>query len=103
MTDSSSSRPPLTILAITVAETGRESELRAAQLRLVEATLKEEGCLRYELNQSLDDGRVLAFVESWTSEETWQAHMNGAAMAAFKASGADKLIKELTLHRLAPL
>jgi quinol monooxygenase YgiN len=92
---------PLTIIAITVAAPGQERALRAAQEKLVAETVKEPGCLRYELNQSLDDGRVLIFVESWASEALWRAHMEGAAIRRFAASGANKLIQEFTLHRMA--
>lgn len=91
---------PLTILAICKAESGREAELRAAQEELVAATRKEPGCLRYELQQSLDDPRVLIFVESWASEALWNAHMQGDAIRRFQASGADDLIAEFTLHRM---
>jgi quinol monooxygenase YgiN len=95
------SAAPLIIIAILVAKDGCEAQLKAAQTRLVEATLKEEGCLRYELNQSLDDGRVLIFVESWTSEATWRAHMEGEAMRKFLATGAGDWIRERTLHQMA--
>jgi quinol monooxygenase YgiN len=46
----------LTIIAITTAVAGKENELRTAQQKLVSETMKEPGCLRYELNQSLDGG-----------------------------------------------
>jgi quinol monooxygenase YgiN len=52
---------PLSIVAITTAVVGREKELRAAQEKLVAETLTERGCLRYELNQSLEDTRMLIF------------------------------------------
>ena len=57
------SASPLTIVAIAVAAPGKEDALRAAQQQLVADTLKEPGCLRYELNQSLDDSGVLVFTE----------------------------------------
>jgi quinol monooxygenase YgiN len=37
----------LTIIAITTAVAGKENELRMAQEKLVSATMKESGCLRY--------------------------------------------------------
>jgi quinol monooxygenase YgiN len=93
---------PLTIIAITRAAAGREKELRAAQEKLVAATLKEPGCLRYELNQSLDDGRTLIFVESWESEAAWKTHMEAPAITHFRANGGEH-IEEFTLHRLTPV
>jgi quinol monooxygenase YgiN len=43
---------PLTIVAIATAAPGQEATLRTAQEYLVPETIKEPGCLRYELHQS---------------------------------------------------
>lgn len=83
------SNSPLTIIAITTA-----------QEKLVGETLLEDGCLRYELHQSLDDGRVRIFVETWESEAQWRAHMEGAAMQRFQASGVGDYFADFALHRL---
>ena len=91
---------PLTIIAICTAAPGKEQALRAAQERLVAETVKEPGCLRYELHQSHEDPRVLIFVESGASEALWQAHMEGDAIKRFRAGGADELFADFTLHRL---
>jgi quinol monooxygenase YgiN len=92
---------PLSIFAITTAAPGKQDVLRAAQEQLVAETLKEPGCIRYELHQSLDDPRILVFVETWKGEEPWRAHMSGRAMQQFQASGAGELIQDFVLHRLA--
>jgi quinol monooxygenase YgiN len=89
----------LQVIAVAVATAGQEDALRAAQLRLVEETLSEPGCLRYELNQSLDDPRILIFTERWESEAHWRAHMQGAAMRRFQASGAGQLMADFSLFR----
>ena len=93
----------LTIVAITTAVSGKENALREAQERLVAETVKEPGCLRYELNQSLDDGRVLIFTEKWASEHEWRAHMEGAAIKRFQASGATRFIENFSLFRMATI
>lgn len=94
------SNAPLTVIAITTAKPGKEAALGAAQEKLVTETLAEDGCLRYELHQSLDDGRVRIFVESWESEAQWRAHMEGAAMQRFQASGVGDYFADFALHRL---
>lgn len=94
------SASPLTIIAVATAKPGREGELLKLQEKLVEATLKEDGCLRYELNRSLDDPRIAIFVETWETEEKWRAHMEGAALGAFRAAGGD-LVEEIAIHRMA--
>lgn len=91
---------PLTIIAITTAKSGKEAALGAAQEKLVAETLAENGCLRYELHQSLDDGRVRIFVETWESEAQWHTHMQGAAMQRFQASGVGEYFADFALHRL---
>ena len=93
---------PSSILAITTAAPGKHAALRAAQESLVAETVKEPGCIRFALHQSLDDPHVLVFVETWENEVLWRAHMNGLAIKRFQASGAGKLIQDFALHRLAP-
>jgi quinol monooxygenase YgiN len=92
---------PLGILAITTAVLGKHSALRAAQEKLVSETVTEPGCMSYTLHQSLEDPRVLVFVEKWENEALWRAHMSGLGMQRFHASGASELIQEFVLHRLA--
>lgn len=92
---------PLTIVAIATAAPGQEATLCAAQARLVAETVSEPGCLRYELHQSREDSRVLIFVESWASEAQWRAHMEGAAIKRFHASGASKLIVDFSLFQMS--
>ncbi len=94
------SAAPLTVIAIITAQEGQEAALRALQEKLVAETLTEDGCLRYELNQSPDDGRILIFVESWETEEKWRAHIDGAALANFAAAGGGALIADKVIHRL---
>ncbi|MFK0335273.1 putative quinol monooxygenase [Rhizobium sp. NPDC090275] len=91
---------PLTIIAITTAKAGKEALLGEAQEKLVAETLVEDGCLRYELHQSLDDGRVRVFVETWESEAKWRAHMEGDAMRRFQALGVGDYFADFALHRL---
>jgi quinol monooxygenase YgiN len=91
---------PLTLVAIATAAPGQEKTLRAAQEKLVAETVKEPGCLRYELHQSIEDPCVLIFVESWATEQAWRDHMQGAAIKRFHASGAGNLFADFTLHRM---
>jgi quinol monooxygenase YgiN len=91
---------PLTLVAIATALPGQEKTLRHAQENLVADTVKESGCLRYELHQSLEDGHVLVFIESWENEEKWRAHMQGAAIKRFHASGAGNLIQDFSPFRM---
>ena len=93
----------ITIIAITTAKPGKEAALRAAQKELVAETLLEDGCLRYELHESLDDDRVRIFVETWESEPQWRAHMEGEAMKRFQAKGVGAFFADFALHRLTKI
>lgn len=43
---------------------------------LVEATRKEEGCLKYELYQDEKDSSILCIIEEWESKEALASHNN---------------------------
>ena len=92
---------PLTIVAIATAAPGQEAALRAAQEQLVAETVKEPGCLRYELHQSRENSQVLVFVETWATEAQWRAHMEGAAIKRFHASGTSRLIVDFSLFQMS--
>lgn len=55
-----------------------ETDLRI----LIEPTLVEAGCLRYDLHQDNDDPAVFLFYENRESRELWQAHMHSPHVAA---------------------
>lgn len=42
---------------------------------MVEKTVKEEGCIRYELFQDVKDPNVMIFIEEWENEEALNKHM----------------------------
>lgn len=90
----------LTIIATVIAVSGKEDLLLSEQLKLVAATLTEEGCLRYELHHSIDNPETLIFVETWATEAHWEAHMQGKAIKAFEASGAAVYMEKLTIEKL---
>jgi quinol monooxygenase YgiN len=90
---------PLGIVAVATAMPGKETALRTAQETLVAETVKEPGCIRYELHQSLEDSNILIFVETWANEAAWRAHLESPAMKQFEASGADGLFEDFVLYR----
>ena len=79
----------LTIIARPTVDPKRVEQVKQAMLDLVEATLKEEGCIRYELHQDNNQTNRFTFVEAWENRELWQKHMNGPAIKVFndRASG----------------
>lgn len=56
------------------AKPDRIEELQGALHTLMEPTHKEAGCLRYELNQRVDDPRWITFVEKWADKKSFDEH-----------------------------
>ena len=90
----------LTIVARIEASPGRVELVKAELLKLVEPTLKEKGCLQYDLHQDNDDPAVFLFYENWANRELWQAHMNSPHIAAYARATAgavaDFSVNEMT-------
>ena len=67
-----------TVQVVCVAEfrafEGKTEELIATLHSLIDATTKEPGCIRYELNQRVDDDRWVTFVEKWKDQKAFDEH-----------------------------
>jgi len=64
------------VVARFAVQADRVDEFVELALReMVAPTLKEEGCLRYELWQDREDPTRFAMVEEWTSEEALATHL----------------------------
>ena len=44
--------------------------------KLVEATVKEAGCIKYELFQDAKDSKILTMIEEWENKDVLDKHMN---------------------------
>lgn len=64
----------IVVIAEFTAKPGKEEELSTFLQALVEPTRRESGCLRYELNQDLDDPATFSFVETFADREGFDAH-----------------------------
>jgi quinol monooxygenase YgiN len=58
------------------AKEGKEAELLLALHDLIPATRREEGNIRYELNQAIEDPRTITFIEKFASQEAFDYHCN---------------------------
>lgn len=86
---------PLVVIASISAKPGRTAELGLLLKTLLHPTLAEPGCLRYEMNESIE-GESWVFTEQWQSEAHWQQHQSSLHMTRFKAAAGD-LIAEMHL------
>lgn len=53
----------------------------------LEATRKEEGCISYDLHQSVSDENILVFVERWTDRPSLEAHFETPHLIAWREVG----------------
>ena len=74
----------VSVVAEVKAKPGREAELRAALLELIEPTRREDGCVQYDLHVHTSDPARFVFYENWTSQEALGRH---AASAHLRALG----------------
>jgi quinol monooxygenase YgiN len=80
---------------------GKEQELVAALHILMGPTHKEEGCLRYELNQASNDPRCVTFIEKWKNQDAFDQHCATSYIKNFFDNLRPLLVEEfeVTLYR----
>ena len=82
------------------AKPGKEAEFINALHSLMAPTHKEKGCIRYELNQSIDNPRIITFIEKFSSKEDFDLHCNMPYIKAhFEKSPQWVESQSITLHR----
>ena len=86
-------RDLLTVIARMHAKAGKEQELREALESLIEPTLKEKGCVNYDLHQGAEDSGWFFFYENWDSADDLDAHLAAPHLVEF-AGRLDDLIDD---------
>lgn len=90
------------VIARLVAHPQHTDALRAALDTLIAATRQEPGCLRYELNQDLENPAAWVMYEIWQSQAALEAHNQTAHMGAFLAT-AKTWLQEVDIRRYQPV
>jgi len=88
------------VVAHFTARPGKEGELLHVLHSLLEPTRKEPGCIRYELNQQVDNPGAFTFAEKFVNREAFEAHGRTPHVLRFRQQ-AGSLIEspEVRLHR----
>jgi quinol monooxygenase YgiN len=68
----------------------------------IAATLKEEGCLSYDLHQSVSDPDRFVFVETWTSREALGGHFKAPHLAAWRAIAGECVARPTAVEIITP-
>ncbi|MCC5947316.1 MAG: antibiotic biosynthesis monooxygenase [Nitriliruptoraceae bacterium] len=76
----------LTVIATMKAAPGKEDELRAALEAVIPPTRQEDGCVNYDLHESVDEPGLFAFYENWDSVAHHDAHNGTAHLAELRAA-----------------
>lgn len=89
------------VIAKFLAREGKEQELLERMQRLMEPTHKEPGYIRYELNQNVENPRIITYIEKFKDQQAFDTHKNAPYIADFFQNVAPKLVEnqEVTLHR----
>ena len=93
----------LTVVAVLVAQPGKEDVVRDALVALVPPTLQEEGCVSYALSESAAAPGTFVTVEVWRRQADMDAHMQTPHVAQAFAAAGDALAAAPGIHPLVPL
>ncbi|MEO0966739.1 MAG: putative quinol monooxygenase [Cyanobacteria bacterium J06639_18] len=89
----------LTVVARIEANPGKIELVKAELLKLLEPTLKEAGCIQYDLHQDNENPAVFLFYENWESRELWQKHMNNAHIVEYMKA-TEGAVASFTLNEM---
>ncbi|MEP6814085.1 MAG: putative quinol monooxygenase [Marmoricola sp.] len=93
----------LRVVATIPAKPGSEDVIRDALSTLATATRGEDGCVSYELFESVAAPGTFVTVESWRSQEDLDAHMKSDHFGAAFAAAGEHLAGDVAIHPLAPV
>jgi len=90
----------ITVVAHFTAKPGKEAALLEVLRGLLEPTRKEAGCLRYELNQEIENPAAFTFAEKFTNREAFEAHVKTPYVKNFGERSGDLVeSRQVRLHR----
>lgn len=93
----------LRVVAEIATTPGSEGIVRDALSTLVSATREEEGCLSYELFESVAAPGTFFTIESWRAQADLDAHMHTDHIAAAFATAGEHLSAPPAIHPLKPV
>lgn len=87
----------LIIVATIIAKPNKEAFVKEELLKLIDPTIKEEGCIEYTLHQDNNEFNKFLFYEKWENRELWQKHMHNNHLVEYekaieKEDAVDKFI-----------
>jgi quinol monooxygenase YgiN len=90
---------PLTIVAKILAKATHRDLVKRELLKLIPPTLKEKGCINYDLHQDHENKNLFLFYENWENRTLWQTHMNSMHINAYAEATKDA-VEDFVLHEM---
>lgn len=90
----------LTIVATIKAKSDKIDLVKEELKKLIAPTLKEAGCIQYDLHQDNQNPASFLFFENWESRELWQDHMNSTHLAEY-ASATEGSIESIIIQEMS--
>jgi quinol monooxygenase YgiN len=92
----------LSVVAIFVAKPGFEQKLEQLFRGVVDTTLREEGCISYQINRDIANPRRFVFTEEWRSEVDLERHLAAPHLQALSEQ-VPECIESSEMLKLAKL
>lgn len=91
----------LVCIARFTAKDGEADKLLKNLHNLIRLTTREGGCLRYELNQNIEDPNDITFIEKWYDKETFDIHCKKEYITDFFKGGEPDHVQsfDVSLHK----
>jgi len=83
----------VTVVARIKAKEGLDKRVKQELISLLAPTRSEEGCINYDLHQSVHDKSLFLFYETWKSEDDLKRHLETPHMKNF-LKRAEELLAE---------
>lgn len=93
----------ITIIATLHAQEGKIDATAACLHKMVSETVKEAGCIAYDLHQAADDPREFILVEYWRDAAALDLHEASAHMATLRAELPSLIDGPVGVRKLTPL
>jgi len=91
----------VTVVATIKVKDDMVNNVRKELESLVTATVQEEGCINYNLHQSIDESSLFIIYENWENKDALDRHMATPHFTAWREKAKDLLadIPQVTLCR----
>lgn len=90
----------LYVVAKGISKKENVEETKKEMLSLIPLTLKEKGCVKYDLHQELENPEIFYFYEIWESKEDLDNHLNNDHLVAWSAKQKELLAAPMEVSLL---